>query len=155
MPKKTNNINTESLHKLKDQLASLQTKPKTLFSTREAIAELEAAIRSALGLGYNLLDIAEMLEKEGLNIAPSTLSTYLRELAKKQKPKKKSNKTENKKAAQQPAKQTQPASAEQTADSEQKFISSPFKQLNEADDFIELQATPFKGLPTSRRPSDG
>lgn len=155
MPKKTNNINKESLYKLKDQLASLQAKPKTLFSTREAIAELEAAIRGAIDLGYNLLDIAEMLEKEGLNIAPSTLSTYLRELATKQKTKKKSHKAKVKTPALQPAAQTHTSPAKQTVDSEQKRILSSFEQLNEADDLVVLHNTSLKNLPTSERTSDG
>lgn len=83
MTKKPLKITAKGLEGLRAELAALPPKPKADYSAREMLFEAEAEIRAALGLGYDLQNIAEMVGQHGGQINPSTLSTYLRELATK------------------------------------------------------------------------
>lgn len=90
MKKKPFKITAEALENLRAELAALPPKPKSEYSAREMLSELEVVIRNALALGYDLHDIAELVGKHGCDINPGTLSTYLREL--KAKPEAKTTK---------------------------------------------------------------
>ncbi|WP_322890624.1 MULTISPECIES: hypothetical protein [unclassified Yoonia] len=83
MTQKPLKITAKGLEGLRAELAALPPKPKADYSAREMVAEIEVIIRNALALGYDLQDIAEMVGQHGGQINPSTLSTYLRELATK------------------------------------------------------------------------
>ena len=63
-------------------LDALEAKPKTRFSTPEAVDALARQIRRARDeLGHDLTDIALLLQAHGLAIKPTTLRGYLRKLA--------------------------------------------------------------------------
>ncbi|MDR5655561.1 hypothetical protein [Ruixingdingia sedimenti] len=58
-------INTEALERIRAKLNDLPPKPKDAYSGREAITELEAAIRHAQSLDYDIAEIATMLTENG------------------------------------------------------------------------------------------
>ena len=64
-------------------LDRLAPKPKTQFTSREAIAAMADDIRRArTELGYSLEDLATLLQPHGLAIRPNTLRGYLRGIEK-------------------------------------------------------------------------
>jgi hypothetical protein len=76
-------IDKETLGRMRAMLAALPPKPKSRFSSREAVAEMADDIRRARDtLGYSLEDIALMLGEHGHDIKPGTLRGYLRDLEK-------------------------------------------------------------------------
>jgi hypothetical protein len=58
-------------------LQNLPEKIKEKLSLREAVDVLRDQITAALDKGYSYEDIAAMLEKQGVSIAPSSLKHYL------------------------------------------------------------------------------
>lgn len=58
-------------------LQDLPEKPKEKVSLREAVELLQTEIVDALGKGYSYEEIAEVLSKEGIPIASSSLKHYL------------------------------------------------------------------------------
>lgn len=77
------NIGLKTLEDLDTAFEQLTPKPKTQFSNREVVANLAERIRYARDiLGYSLADIAEILQKHGVNIRPNTLRGYLSDLEK-------------------------------------------------------------------------
>lgn len=74
-------ITPDMIAELRGTLAALPEKPKTSFTARDAVAALASEIQAARTNGYGLSDIAAMLEERGIRVSPSTLGSYLRELA--------------------------------------------------------------------------
>jgi hypothetical protein len=60
-----------------EALESLPEKTKEKLSLREAVDVLRDQITAALDKGYSYEDIAAMLEKQDISIAPSSLKHYL------------------------------------------------------------------------------
>lgn len=83
MTTSTNSISLSQLDAMRAALDTLTAKPKTQFTSREAIAAMADDIRRArTELGYSLEDIAQLLQPHGLAICPNTLRGYLRSLEK-------------------------------------------------------------------------
>lgn len=83
MTTSTNSISLSQLDAMRAALGTLTEKPKTQFSSREAIAAMADDIRRArTELGYSLEDIVQLLQPHGLAICPNTLRGYLRGLEK-------------------------------------------------------------------------
>ncbi|MCZ0962460.1 hypothetical protein [Paracoccus benzoatiresistens] len=74
-------ITLETITELRDTLARLPEKPRTMLTARDAVAALAPEIHAARSGGYGLADIAAMLQQRGIRVSPSTLGSYLRELA--------------------------------------------------------------------------
>ena len=92
-------------------LDALEAKPKTRFSTPEAVEALALQIRRARDeLGHDLTDIALLLQAHGLAIKPATLRSYLRKLAKAE-PAPKTRKSQSAAARKAPAGAAGPAMA--------------------------------------------
>lgn len=86
-------ITETQLTAMRAALDALEVKPKTQFTSPEAVEALAREIRHAQNeLGYSLIDIAVLLQKHGLGIQPTTLRGYLRRL-KEAAPKPKARKT--------------------------------------------------------------
>lgn len=75
-----NHIDLDTLTKARSKLGTVKRKVKTVFSKREAIAELEGEIREAMTLDHTLIDVAKMLKEIGLDIKPEALGKLLRAL---------------------------------------------------------------------------
>ena len=60
-----------------EALENLPEKVKEKLSLREAVDTLREQITAVLDKGYSYEDIAAMLEKQGITIAPSSLKHYL------------------------------------------------------------------------------
>lgn len=65
-------------------LEDLPEKPKETWSLREAVAQLQVQISSALSKGYSYEEVARMLTEKGIEISASSLKSYL-SAAKRQK----------------------------------------------------------------------
>lgn len=75
-------ITDTQLTAMRRALEALEAKPRTRFSTPEAVEALALQIRRARDeLGHDLTDIALLLQAHGLVIKPTTLRGYLRKLA--------------------------------------------------------------------------
>lgn len=86
-------ITETQLTAMRAALDALEVKPKTQFTSPEAVEALAREIRHAQNeLGYSLIDIAVLLQKHGLGIQPTTLRGYLRRLS-EAAPKPKARKT--------------------------------------------------------------
>ncbi|MFL2779338.1 MAG: hypothetical protein ACJZ88_08250 [Paracoccus marcusii] len=86
-------ITETQLTAMRAALEALEAKPKTQFTSPEAVEALAHEIRHSQNeLGYSLIDIALLLQKHGLGIQPTTLRGYLRRL-KEVAPKPKARKT--------------------------------------------------------------
>lgn len=66
-----------SIEQASEALQSLPEKAKEKLSLREAVDVLRDHITAALDKGYSYEDIAAMLAKQGVSIAPSSLKHYL------------------------------------------------------------------------------
>ena len=83
MTTSTNSISLSQLDAMRAALGTLTEKPRTQFTSRDAIAAMADDIRRArTELGYSLEDIAELLQPLGLAISSSTLRGYLRQFEK-------------------------------------------------------------------------
>lgn len=71
------NVTQQSLALATSALAELPEKPKTNYSLREAISQLQGVINTALDRGYTHQEIAEMLAGQGIRISPASLKSYL------------------------------------------------------------------------------
>jgi hypothetical protein len=70
-------VTQSAIDKASDALEDLPEKPKDKLSLREAVETLREPIIAALEKGYSYEDIAAMLAKQGVTIAPSSLKHYL------------------------------------------------------------------------------
>lgn len=71
------NVSQQSLELATSVLADLPEKPKTNYSLREAIKQLQGVINTALDRGYSHQEVAEMLGEQGIRISPASLKSYL------------------------------------------------------------------------------
>ncbi|MBD2157034.1 hypothetical protein [Leptolyngbya sp. FACHB-16] len=71
------NVSQQSLELATSALADLPEKPKTNYSLREAIGQLQDVINTALERGYSHQEVAEMLGEQGIRISPASLKSYL------------------------------------------------------------------------------
>lgn len=70
-------VTKNSIDQAADALQDLPEKTKEKLSLREAVDVLRDHITAALDKGYSYEDIAVMLAKQGVSIAPSSLKHYL------------------------------------------------------------------------------
>ena len=63
---------------MKEELASLPAPERRSITTREAVAEMADVIEKLRGRGYTIDEVAQLLTQRGLELAPSTLRSYLR-----------------------------------------------------------------------------
>jgi len=70
-------ITQDSIKQANTALADLPEKPKTEWSLREAINQLQGTINTALERGYSHQEVADMLGKQGIRISPASLRSYL------------------------------------------------------------------------------
>jgi hypothetical protein len=70
-------VTKASIDQASDALEGLPEKTKEKLSLREAVDVLRDHITAALEKGYSYEDIAVMLAKQGVSIAPSSLKHYL------------------------------------------------------------------------------
>ncbi|MBD1909867.1 MULTISPECIES: hypothetical protein [unclassified Leptolyngbya] len=70
-------ITQQSLEQASTALSQLPEKPKTHWSLREAIKQLQGTISSALSRGYSHQEVAAMLGEQGIRISPASLKSYL------------------------------------------------------------------------------
>lgn len=70
-------VTKASIDQASDALQGLPEKTKEKLSLREAVDVLRDHITAALEKGYSYEDIAVMLAKQGVSIAPSSLKHYL------------------------------------------------------------------------------
>jgi hypothetical protein len=70
-------VTKSSIDQASEALQSLPEKTKEKLSLREAVDVLRDHITAALDKGYSYEDIAVMLAKQGVSIAPSSLKHYL------------------------------------------------------------------------------
>ncbi|MBF2046978.1 hypothetical protein HJG54_31545 [Leptolyngbya sp. NK1-12] len=70
-------VTKASIDQASEALQSLPEKTKEKLSLREAVDVLRDHITAALDKGYSYEDIAAMLAKQGVSIAPSSLKHYL------------------------------------------------------------------------------
>lgn len=77
--------NTEAAIAALEKLAESPNEAR--LTTKERIAEprMYAAIRKAQQARHSVADIASTLKAEGIDVAPSTLSVYLREIEREQR----------------------------------------------------------------------
>ena len=79
MTNPANTISMTQVAAMRAALDRLAPKPKTQFTSREAITAMAQEIRRARDeLGYSLEDLATLLQPHGLAIGPNTLRGYLR-----------------------------------------------------------------------------
>ena len=76
--------NTETVRKILAEFPNLQNEKKTLegnheMTYREAIRALYPTLRDMKKRGFTTREIAEKLDKYGINIKPTTFSKYLNE----------------------------------------------------------------------------
>lgn len=71
------NVTQQSIEQASTALAQLPEKPKTNWSLREAINQLQGTISTALQRGYSYQEVAEMLGEQGIRISPASLKSYL------------------------------------------------------------------------------
>jgi len=70
-------VTKTAIDQASEALQSLPEKTKEKLSLREAVDVLRDHITAALDKGYSYEDIAVMLAKQGVSIAPSSLKHYL------------------------------------------------------------------------------
>lgn len=70
-------VTKDAIDQASDALQELPEKTKEKLSLREAVDVLRDHITAALDKGYSYDDIAVMLAKQGVTIAPSSLKHYL------------------------------------------------------------------------------
>lgn len=70
-------VTKSAIDEAAEALQDLPEKTKEKMSLREAVDVLRDQITAALDKGYSYDDIAAMLEKQGITIAPSSLKHYL------------------------------------------------------------------------------
>lgn len=70
-------VTKDAIDQASDALQDLPEKTKEKLSLREAVDVLRDHITAALDKGYSYDDIAVMLAKQGVSIAPSSLKHYL------------------------------------------------------------------------------
>jgi len=70
-------IHQDSIDQATAQLEALPEKPKTDWSLRETIRQLQGSINAALERGYSHKEIAEMLAEQDIRISPASLKSYL------------------------------------------------------------------------------
>jgi IS30 family transposase len=70
-------VNKPAIDEAAEALENLPEKTKEKLSLREAVDVLRDQITAALDKGYSYEDIAAMLEKQDITIAPSSLKHYL------------------------------------------------------------------------------
>ncbi|MBD1909850.1 MULTISPECIES: hypothetical protein [unclassified Leptolyngbya] len=70
-------ITQNSIDEASAALEGLPEKPKTSWSLREAVNQLQGTINAALERGYSHQEVAEMLGEQGIRISPASLKSYL------------------------------------------------------------------------------
>jgi hypothetical protein len=70
-------ITQQSLEQATTALIHLPEKPKTHWSLREAIKQLQGTINSVLSRGYSHQEVATLLAEKGIRISPASLKSYL------------------------------------------------------------------------------
>lgn len=70
-------VKTTMLDQAASLLGDLPEKPEATISLRQAIDLLQEDLRSSLDKGYDYEELAAILEKQGIDISPSTLKRYL------------------------------------------------------------------------------
>jgi hypothetical protein len=70
-------ITQNSIDEATTALNGLPEKPKTSWSLREAVNQLQGTINAALERGYSHQEVAEMLGEQGIRISPASLKSYL------------------------------------------------------------------------------
>ena len=79
----TPKISAAQLAAMRHAMETLKPKPKTDYTSREAITAMaQEILRAQKKLGYSLEDLAEILQPHGLASRPSTLRGYLRTIEK-------------------------------------------------------------------------
>ena len=111
-------VNQLAIDEAAEALENLPKKTKEKLSLREAVDVLRDQITAALDKGYSYEDIAVMLDKQGIKIAPSSLKHYLAR-SNRQLKQETGTQTRRKRAV------TKPAEAEVEALSESTAVSEP------------------------------
>jgi hypothetical protein len=70
-------IAPDSIAQLGSVFDALPEKPKETYTLREAVAQLDTPIRTALGRGYSYNEIAAMLSEHEIAISAFSLKRYL------------------------------------------------------------------------------
>jgi hypothetical protein len=83
MPRSGQSIKKSVLDKTVAELKKLPTKPKDVFSLRDAVYEIYADIQSVLSKGYSFDEVAALLSKGGIDIKGITLKQYLADYRRK------------------------------------------------------------------------
>jgi hypothetical protein len=79
-------VTQDMLTQASTALLELPERPQENLSLREAVIALHEPITEALGKGYSYEDVAQMLEKQGISIAPASLKHYLARSKRENKP---------------------------------------------------------------------
>ena len=98
-------IPANKIGEMREALSTLQPKEPTKLPAREVVGKLAEEMRAALKRGVTPSDIIDALKPLGLDISPSTLASYLRELDGNKKARKSGKRT----AHQAGAERTSPA----------------------------------------------
>jgi predicted transcriptional regulator len=77
---KKKSVKRANLSKIAKSLQKLPEAKKEEITLRYAVAELRETLNQALKKGYTYSDLAALLEKQGMEISPLTLSQYLTEV---------------------------------------------------------------------------
>jgi hypothetical protein len=83
MSRFSQSIKKSALDKTVAELKKLPTKPKDVFSLRDAVYEIYADIQSVLAKGYSFDEVAALLSKGGIEIKGITLKQYLADYRRK------------------------------------------------------------------------
>ena len=100
-------ISTDNITDMRETISSLEPSKPREVTAREVVGELASEMRAALKRGVTPADMIAALTPLGLDISPSTLTSYLRELEGNKKARKSGKKT----APQPGAEHTSPAPA--------------------------------------------
>lgn len=83
MPRSSQTIKKSTLDKTVTELKKLPSKPKDIFTLRDAIYEIYSDIQSVISKGYSFDEVAALLSKGGIEIKGITLKQYLADYRRK------------------------------------------------------------------------
>jgi|SRR5579883_2423448 len=70
-------VNQDNVGQANTLLQELPQKPKADLSLKEAVRQMQVALRAALAKGYSYQDLATLLNEQGIKISALTLKNYL------------------------------------------------------------------------------